>query len=130
MRCFGLWRLPIPMPEHARNPNRDLPADEVRALVREKLPHRADDLEADRLWLWLPCPGGKPSEEDRTILKDLGFRFTPAFHRLPDGSSAHWYHAAGHPVFRRRRGTRNNSEGDTETQPASVVAFLAFAEAL
>ena len=113
----------------AQNPNRDLPADEVRALIREKLPHRADDLEADRLWLWL-VTDGKPSEEDRTVLKEAGFGFTPCPHKLPSGAVARWFHPTGHPVFRRRRGTRNNSEGDTETQPASVAAFLAFAEAL
>lgn len=87
---------------NARNPNRDLPMEEVSRLVSERLPHRAEQLEADRLWLWLPT-GGKPSEEDRTILKELGFGFTMRAHQLPDGTFAHWYHACSNPVLRRRR---------------------------
>ena len=117
-----------------RNPIRDLPMEEVSRLVSERLPHRAEQLEADRLWLWLPCPDGKPSEADRTILKQLGFGFTPRPHPLGDGTFAFWFHPCGGAVLRRRRrksGT-TESEDSNETQPAqpepAVAAFLAWAQ--
>ena len=120
------------MAMNPRNPNRDLPADEVRARLREKLPHRAEGLSSDRAWIWL-VTNGKPSEEDRTILKDLGFRFTPAVHILPDGNVSHWYHAAGGAVLRRRRRKTGTTESEEDSnQPAqpepAIAAFLAWAQ--
>jgi len=85
-----------------RNPNRDLPADQVVHLFAKNLPELVENLGADREWLWF-VSDGKPSEDVRTTLKELGFCFTPAAHPLPDGRTAHWYHSCGGAVFRRRR---------------------------
>ena len=110
------------MPEHVPNPNRKLTAEVVGQLVSARLPHMAPGLCPDRLWLWL-VTDGKPCEEDRTVMKDLGFGFTPRPHILPDGRVARWYHATGHPVLRRGK---NRGTGEKETSnPDDALAALA-----
>lgn len=109
------------MPEP--NPNRDLPADQVVHLFVKQLPAMFDGLAADREWLW--WSGDKPSDAHRAILLEIGFRFTPRPHRLPDGRTAHWYHSCGGAVYRRKsvnnnyRSARRPSSGENRPAPAA-----------
>lgn len=112
------------MNETMPNPNRKLSAEIVGQLVSTRLPHLAPGLARDRAWLWL-CTEGKPCESDRTIMKDLGFGFTPRPHVLPDGRVARWFHAAGGFVA---RGKHRRATGET-TDSDALSALMALAGA-
>lgn len=98
------------MPEH--NPNRDLAAEQVVHLFAKNLPHLVEGLAADRSWLWYS--GDKPTEDDRKTLLDLGFRFTGRPHTCEDGRVAHWYHACGGIVYRRRSERARTRDAEDE----------------
>jgi len=97
------------------NPNRDLPPEEVESLVAAQLPHLLSGLGRDRTWVWFS--GAKPSDEDRKLLLSLGFSFTPRPHTLEDGRTAHWFHACGGAILRRRKGAK---KADTPTNRVST----------
>lgn len=116
-----------PAEPRSRNPNRDLPADDVVALFRRKLPRamRAG-LTADRNWLW--WSGEKPDEATRAILVEIGFEFTPRQHAvvLSDGTTAataHWFHSCGGFVKRGRggRGKITKPAADDTAAPAPAA---------
>lgn len=98
------------------NPNRKLTAEQVVSQLSARLPHHAPNLVPDRRWLWL-VTDGKPCEEDRAVLKDLGFSFTPRPHPLADGREGRWFHAC-----------RRNDTGDAEQKDDSLAALMALAE--
>jgi hypothetical protein len=111
------------MPEP--NPNRELSAEQVVRLFQKNLPHLVSGLGADRSWLWWSGP--KPSDRDRETLGEIGFQFTPRPHTLKDGREAHWFHACGGLVTRRRskdrRGviTRQQSKLDKKSNRAAAT---------
>jgi len=113
------------MPESTRNPNRDLTYQQVIEQFAMRLPHLIEGLASDREWIWYAGP--KPPEEDRTVLKYLGFGFTPRPHVTEDGRNAHWFHACGLPVLRRRKHSRrdNASEQQQEGDPVADLTRLA-----
>lgn len=109
----------MPDTPKSANPNRRLSAEEVETLVATQRPSLLPGLGRDRQWLWYS--GDKPAEEDRQFLKDAGFSFTPRAHVIEDGRSAHWFHACGGYVKRRRSGsTRQQSGSSAENSPASA----------
>lgn len=58
----------------------------------------------DREWVWYCGPSlqGKPA--DRQVLKDLGFRFSPDGHMMPDGETlGSWGHSCQRSMFPKRR---------------------------
>ncbi len=118
------------------NPNRQLSAEEVETRFGQQLPHLVEGLGSDRAWIWYSGP--KPSEAERTIIKELGFGFTPKPHTLEDGRAAHWFHACGGAVLRRgRKGPRVSSRQESTggrvsspQQPDSLDAELARMAAL
>jgi hypothetical protein len=110
------------MPEP--NTNRELDADQVVQLFAKNVPHLVKGLGADRSWLWWAGP--KPEDRDRAKLMELGFQFTPKPHTLQDGREAHWFHACGGLVMRRRRSgdrrevsTRQQSKLDKKSSRAA-----------
>lgn len=105
------------------NPNKKLTMEEVHAMIETELPHLANGLCDDRSWVWWAGP--KPEEADRSKLISIGFAFTGREHELPNGDTAHWYHACGGFVKRTGRGNDKESrkmnrkgDGNTRTQPA------------
>lgn len=106
------------------NPNRKLTAEVVGTLVENRLPHHVPGLAKDRKWLWL-VTDGKPCEADRTVLKELGFGFTPRPHTLPDGRVARWFHAGGGPVLRRGRNRDTNTATNNQDDPLAALMALA-----
>lgn len=114
-----------PAPARAPNPNRDLPADQVVALFRRKLPRAMlAGLTADRTWLW--WSGEKPDEASRAALVEIGFEFTPRDHPvvLRDGSAAvaHWFHSCGGYVKRGRGGRGKISKPAPDSQSKERAA--------
>jgi hypothetical protein len=108
-------------PSPLKSPNRDLDAGQVVTLFAESLPHLMHGLGQDRAWLW--WSGDKPADQDRAVLLELGFRFTPRPHTRDDGKTAHWYHACGGAVLHRRRG----ASASVPTGPVSRDAVPASA---
>lgn len=111
------------------NPNRSLPPEEVEALVATRLPHLVTGLGRDRTWVWFA--GDKPSETDRSTLKELGFSFTPRAHELPDGRQALWFHPAGGRVLRRGKhgkpgpvSSRQHSSSRSSAESNDVMADI------
>lgn len=105
------------------NANRDLPADQVIALFRRRLPNMLSGIGADREWLWWAGP--KPDEETRQILGEMGWRFSGKPHELEIGgkvTAAHWYHSCGGTVVFRRRARPAEDAEPALPKPASPPA--------
>lgn len=77
--------------DEQREGNRKLSAPQVVQVVREHKPHLLPAMEIVGAWVWATF-SEKPSEEDRTFLRWLGFRW--------NAKRGAWQHACG--VFRRR----------------------------
>ncbi len=105
------------------NPNRKLSAEVVGQLVATRLPHHLPGLAQDRAWLWL-VTDGKPCEQDREVMKDIGFGFTPRPHILPDKRVARWYHACSNPVLRRGKNRGTPDAASNGDNLASLLAEL------
>lgn len=73
--------------------------------VSARLPHLVAHCFLDRDWIWL-CDidlSGDENKDTRAVLKEIGFRFCPKGHVMPDGKTlGTWSHSCRHPIFRRR----------------------------
>lgn len=81
--------------------------DEVMQEVSERIPHLLPSMFLDRDWIWL-CGVDLRGEQNlatRTALKEIGFRFSPGGHKMPDGVTVgHWGHSCSRPAFPKRKG--------------------------
>lgn len=81
--------------------------DEVMQEVSERTPHLLQSMFLDRDWVWL-CGvdlRGEHNAATREALKEIGFRFSPGGHTMPDGVTVgHWGHSANKPAFPKRKG--------------------------
>ena len=81
-------------------------ADEVMAEVSERAPSLLDHCFMDRDWIWV-CGvdlRGEHNLKIREAIKEIGFRFSPGGHVMPDGQTrGHWGHSCTRPMHPRRR---------------------------
>lgn len=96
----------------------------VRELGREFAAH----IYMDRDWLWYVGPSLQHEPEDRTKLKNLGFRFAPSGHPMQIGEkviASNWGHSCAHPVRLFKKKRPDAAEDATETvDPNLVLAEL------
>lgn len=111
------------MTTHAIKATRSLrSADEVMTEVNERVPHLVPHCFMDRSWIWV-CGvdlRGKDNEPVRTALKEIGFRFSPAPHVMPDGeTTGHWAHSCTRPMHNKRR-RRDQSKLEQPEDPMAA----------
>ena len=113
-----------------------LALDEVLAQVQARAPAIIPHLYRDGEWVWYcgPSLAGNDNKPVRETLKEIGFRFAFAGHRMRDGEGNQtdvigtWGHSCKHPTPPRRRDNRANNDTEERTAPAltidSVLASL------
>lgn len=101
-------------------------ADEVMEEVSERVPHILPHCFMDRDWIWV-CNvdlRGEVNKPTRETLKEIGFRFSPGGHLMPDGTTrGTWGHSCSKPAFPKRRpATAKYSR--MEDDPAALLRSL------
>jgi hypothetical protein len=102
-------------------------AQEVMDSIATQLPEILGHIHADGDWLWYTGPSLQSSPATRLVLKDIGFRFAPRGHVMPEGNGiGSWGHSCLRPTPRRRKGDRRAATADTpEAHAVDPTAALA-----
>ena len=101
--------------------------EEVQEAIATRIPDLAEYLQSDREWLWYcgPSLAGEGNKPIREALKEIGFRFTPGGHLMPDGETkGSWGHSCHHPIRKFKQRPRNSEEEPAE-QFDPLAAFAA-----
>lgn len=83
-----------------------LSTEEVMQRVYEQTPHLTEHMYEDRAWIWYCGPSlqGEHNKATREALKEIGFRFSPGGHLMPDNETrGTWGHSCDRPMFNRRK---------------------------
>jgi hypothetical protein len=100
--------------------------DDVMQEVNERAPHLVDNCFIDRDWIWVCSVDlrGTHNEATRTALKEIGFRFSPGGHIMPDGvTRGHWGHSCQKPTGVRRKPAHPKNR-ITQEDPADMLRSL------
>lgn len=76
------------------------------AQVFEQTPSLTEHMYVDRDWIWYCGPSlqGEHNRATREALKEIGFRFSPGGHIMPDGETrGTWGHSCQRPMFPKRK---------------------------
>ncbi len=90
--------------------------------VYEEAPRLIEHMYVDRDWIWYCGPSlqGESNRSTREAIKEIGFRFSPGGHLMPDGvTRGTWGHSCQRPMFPKRKGARPK----TETEVPSLEAL-------
>lgn len=106
---------------NAKKPARQrMTTEEVVAEVLRKCPSLVEHMFLDREWVWYCGPSLKNNAEVRTALSEIGFRFSPKGHLMPDGETiGSWGHSCLRPIFARRQNKKQSASNRLEqpTEP-------------
>jgi hypothetical protein len=110
------------------NPIRQLrSADEVMQELSERAPSLVDHCFMDRDWIWYcgPALSGNDNIPLRQHLKDLGFRFCPDGHTMPDGTTkGSWGNSCLKPMHAKRKKNLNHHRITPAEDPADQLRSL------
>lgn len=103
--------------------------EQVIAALEEQTTGLLEHMYEDRDWIWYcgPALTGKANAAIRNVLKNLGFRFSPKGHLMPDGETiGTWGHSCQRPMFpkRRRHPTTRDHETEVEDHAQTGLAAL------
>ena len=98
-------------------------ADEVMSQLAERAPHLVEHCYLDRSWIWYCGPSLQKDAAARTVLKELGFRYSPAGHEMPDGvTRGSWGHSCQKPMFPKRKVAATPADRSVDDEIARLMS--------